>query len=118
MAAIKTCKETGRSYIQFKTGNPSTSKNSIDYISKVMKKIMQESVAFTGIDITPVFRKPKGEFKLSGRHYIVNAEGDVYYWVGIDTENCRGWSLRIVKLDDDAATALIASPCTDFEIAY
>lgn len=118
MAAIKTCKETGRSYIQFKTGNPSLCKDSITYISKVMKKVMQESVAFTNVDITTVFRKPRGDFKLYGRHYFINSTGDVYYWIGVDTENHKGWSLRIVKLDDDTAHAAIVNPDTKFEVEY
>lgn len=118
MSAIKTCKETGRSYVQFKTANASACKDSVAYISKVIKKVMQESLDFTGIDITPVFRKPRGEFKLYGRHYIINTDGDVYYWTGVDTENWKGWSLRIVKLDDDAARAIIESPDTTFEIEY
>lgn len=116
MAAIKTCKETGREYIQFKTTNPTGCKDSIAYMCKVLKKVMQESMDFTNVDITTVFRRPNGEFKLYGRHYFANTEGDVFYWTGVDTENWMGWSLRIVKLDDAASQAAFATPDIKFLI--
>lgn len=121
MTVIKTCKATGRSFIQFKTATPLNSFGGCIraqlYITQVMKKVMKESIEFTGLDITTVFRKPTGEFKLYSKHYIINSHGDMFYWIGVDTENCKGWSLRIVKLDDDAAHAVIASGQV-FEIAY
>lgn len=117
MAVIKTTK-TGGKYIQFKTANPLLCKTFASYASKVITKIMQESLEFTGVDITTVFREPKGNFKLYGRHYFVNTTDDIFYWTGIDTENARGWSLRIVKLTDEEAQAAFNHPSIKFELLY
>lgn len=118
MSPIKTCAKTGAKFIQFKTANPITCKDSVQYMSKVITKVMKESVEFTGVDITTVFRKPNGHFKLYGRCYFVNGEDQIFYWTGVDTENSKGWSLRIVQLTDEQAQVAFASHDIKFDLLY
>lgn len=107
VAIVKIDPKTNNDYIQFKTANALSCKDSSTYLSKVLKKVSVESLAFSGVDITTALLKPDGDFKLYGRHYFSNSSDEIFYWIGVDTENWKGWSMRIVK--DDSITTKLSS---------
>ena len=84
----------GRKYIQFKTPNTSgmEPEQCRKKIAAVLKK---QSVGFTGIDISKMFFQPNGDYKLYGQHPFNNGD-ERYYWTGVDTENWKGFSIKIV----------------------
>ena len=90
----------GRKYVQFKTIAPSKQvdgnwREVPNYTKKVLKQVAKESLAFTGVDISTMIQETNGNWKLYGQHAFNNGD-ERYYWTGVDTENWKGFSIKIV----------------------
>jgi len=103
MPAIKTCKTTGNMFIQFKTIGASVQvdgnwRETPNYDKKVLKMVGKHSEEFTGTNIADQFQESNGNWKLYGKHPFKGTDGFDYYWTGVDTENWKGFSVKIVRI--------------------
>jgi len=94
----------GEAYIQFKCpgfSNADTDKKNDNVIKKIVKLIDSKSVEFTGVNaskfIIPSFF---GNFSIYGRKFFKGTDGKTYSIVGVDTENWKGFSIKITCLND------------------
>lgn len=70
----------------------------------------RKSMAFAGVPISGLFSKPGGNFNLYGKTYFHGADGKtVYAFEGVDTENWKGFSVRISKIAPDVVKKLAKS---------
>ena len=95
MAAVKICKTTGKEFIQFKTPNISGLEPD-QCRKKISACLRKQSLPFTGLDISTMFYRDNGDYKLYGK-FPFESNGQKYYWTGVDTENWKGFSVKIVK---------------------
>ena len=102
MAQVKKCKDTGNEFIVFKTPAPSVKdangnwKETPNFVKKVLKCVDKHSVPFMGIKLSEYFQEANGDWKLYGTHTIC-VDGYFFHWTGVDTENWKGFSVKIIK---------------------
>lgn len=94
----------GEAYIQFKCPgfvNADTDKKNDNVVKKIVKLIDSKSVEFTGVNaskfISPSFH---GNFSLYTRKFFKGTDGKTYSITGVDTENWKGFSIKITCLND------------------
>ena len=103
MATPKLDNVTGNTFVQFKTIAPSKQvdgnwREVPNYVSKVLKQVAKESLAFAGVDISTQFQQSNGDWKLYGKFPFTSNDGKQYYWTGVNTESWKGFSVKIVQV--------------------
>lgn len=101
----------GEAYIQFKCpgfSNADTDKKNDNVIKKIVKLIDSKSVEFTGVNaskfISPSFFD---NFSLYARKFFKGTDGKTYSIIGVDTENWKGFSIRITCLNDSNSKIVV-----------
>lgn len=85
--------------IKFKT--PAHKGNDEKYVKEVLKAVDKYSTSFAGVPLSKIFQKPNGDFNLYGPFYFYGKDNEVYSYNGVDTENWKGFSVRISKVAPD-----------------
>ena len=97
MAVVKICKQTGNEFIQFKTPNISGFEPE-QCVKKINACLRKQVVPFVGVDISKMFYQTNGDFKLYGKFEFTDSEGRKCYWTGVNTENWKGFSVKVVRI--------------------
>lgn len=91
---------------------PAPKDDDAKYVKAVKAFVDKKSIEFTGVAISSIFVKPSGDFKLYGKTYFFGKDGVIYYFEGVDTENWKGFKVRI------GVSVLTADTATPEQLAH
>lgn len=105
-AAVRT-NSNGESFIQFKCpgfSNATSPKKHHAVMKKMVDTIDKNSQEFSGSDVSKLISPTyHGDFVLYKQQHFKGSDGHTYKVHGVDTENWRGFSLRITRLNPENA---------------
>lgn len=89
--------------IRFKCPGSNAYKTDSGFIKGVLRTVEKKSKEFTGVSIAGIFLKPDGNFNLYEGAIFYGSDSRVYRYIGVDTENWKGFSVRITRLTEAEA---------------
>lgn len=105
--AVQQKNPEGETFIKFKCpgyNNASTSKQQHSVYKRIVSTIDKHTKEFTGVPASKLISPSyKGNYNLYEKQHFKGSDGHTYRIHGVDTENYKGFSIKVTRLDPEKA---------------